>query len=55
MNFFRVTSSFSVLFYNQRLNKTVGYGLAFGIQAIASTVFGFGGIGILLAFGGQFR
>jgi hypothetical protein len=47
--------SFFVLFYNHRLNKAVGYGLAFRIQAIASTVFGFGGIGILLAFGGNFR
>ena len=55
MNLFRVLSSFVVLFYNQRLNKTVGYGLAFGIEAIVSTVFGLGGIAVLIAFGGKFR
>lgn len=55
MNFFRVLSSFCVLFYNQRLDKTVGYGLAFGIEAIVTALFGLGGIGILIAFGGNFR
>ena len=55
MNLFRVLSSFAVLFYNQRLHKTIGYGLAFGIEAIVSTVFGLGGIGVLIAFGGKFR
>jgi len=55
MNFFRVLSTFVVLFYNQRLNKAVGYDLAFGIEAIVSAVFGLGGIGILVAVGGKFR
>ncbi|KAF9777294.1 major facilitator superfamily domain-containing protein [Thelephora terrestris] len=55
MNLFRVISSFVVLFYNQRLNKAVGYGLAFGIEAIVSAVFGLGGIVVLIAFGGKFR
>jgi hypothetical protein len=55
MNLFRVISSFVVLFYNQRLNNAVGYGLAFGIEAIVSALFGLGGIVILIAFGGKFR
>ena len=55
MNLFRVLSTFVVLFYNQRLNKAVGYDLAFGIEAIVSAVFGLGGIGILVAIGGKFR
>ena len=55
MNLFRAPSSFVVLFCNQRLNKIVGYGLAFAIEAIVSTVFGLGGIGVLIAFGGKFR
>ena len=55
LNLFRVLSSFVVLFYNQRLNKAVGYGLAFGIEAIVSAVFGLGGIGVLVAVGGKFR
>jgi len=55
MNLFRVLSSFVVLFYNQRLDKAVGYSLAFGIEAIISGVFGLGGIAILVAVGGKFR
>jgi len=55
MNLFRVLSTFVVLFYNQRLNKAVGYDLAFGIEAIITAVFGLGGIGILIAVGGKFR
>jgi hypothetical protein len=54
MNFFRVISSV-ILFYNQRLNTAVGYSFAFGIEAVVSAVFGLGGIGILIAFGGKFR
>ena len=55
MNMFRVISSFVVLFYNQRLNKAVGYDLAFGIEAIVTGVFGLGGIGLLTAIGGKLR
>jgi len=55
MNFFRVLSSFVVLFYNQRLNKAVGYDLAFGIEAIISAAFGLGGLTVLIAIGGRFR
>ena len=55
MNFFRVLSSFVVLFYNQRLDKAVGYDLAFGIETIISAVFGLGGLGILMAVGGKLR
>lgn len=55
MNMFRVISSFVVLFYNQRLNKAVGYDLAFGIEAIITGVFGLGGVGLLAAVGGKLR
>ena len=55
MNLFRVISSFVVLFYNQRLDKAVGYDLAFGIEAIISAMFGLGGLGVLVAVGGKFR
>lgn len=55
MNIFRVLSSFVVLFYNQRLDEATGYGLAFGIEAIISAVFGLGGLGVLVAVGGKFR
>ena len=55
MNFFRVLSTFVVLFYNQQLNRAVGYNLAFGIEAIVSAVFGLGGIVTLMAVGGKFR
>lgn len=55
MNFFRVISSFVVLFYNQRLNDAIGYERAFGFEAGVSAMFGFGGIGLLMAFGGKFR
>ena len=55
MNFFRVLSTFVVLFYNGRLDKAVGYDLAFGIEAIITAVFGLGGLGVLVAVGGKFR
>lgn len=55
MNVFRVLSSFVVLFYNQRLDEATGYGLAFGIEAILSALFGLGGLGVLVAVGGKFR
>ena len=54
-SFFRVLSSFVVLFYNQRLNDAIGYGLAFGIESIVTAVFGLGGFGVLVAVGGKFR
>ena len=54
MNVFRVVSSV-ILFCNQRLNRAVGYSLAFGIQAIITGVFGLGGFGILVVVGGKLR
>jgi len=55
MGLFRVFSAFVVLFYNQRLNRAVGYDLAFGIEVIITSVFSLGGLGILIGIGGKFR
>jgi hypothetical protein len=48
-------SSFVVLFYNARLNEAVDFGWAFGIQAIISAMFGFGGLAAVVGWGGGWR
>ena len=55
MNMFRVLPSFVALFYNQRLNRAVGYSLTFGIEATITGVFGLGDLGVLVVVGGKLR
>jgi hypothetical protein len=55
MNIFRVLSSFVVLFYNQPLIESVGYGWGFGVQCFVVIFFSVGGLTILHVFGDRLR